>query len=364
MAGVSFKPMADRTPTIPPANDDFIRAFDTLDYLYGMVEAQGLIAATPHTAQARLPVIIVSGFLGAGKTTLMRRLLTGDHGLRITAIVNDFAALNIDAALLREVTDDTMALANGCMCCSLAGRAAQTLMSVRALDPMPDLVVIEASGIADPFALSQVALSVPGIVVDAVIAVADATMAERWTEDYLMKRQITTADLVLLNKTDLVPAQDAACAETAIMRLAPGAQVLRTVACAVPARVVLDVSCNPMGSVGISTRAAGATDSALHMDDERFLTITLSADEPVARDAFEAVLSGLGDGVLRAKGFLHLRDRPDAPELLQLVGRRWRWEPAPKNTGDASRLVVIGLARQMDPAAFSARFSGIGFKPI
>ena len=287
--------------------------------------------------------------------------MSADHGLKITAMVNDVAALNIDAALLQDVTDDAIALANGCVCCSLAGAAARGLMSVQALRPRPDLVVIETSGIGDPFALSQVALSVPCLVLDAVITVADVTMAERWAADPLLKRQITGADLVLLNKTDLVSAAEAARAESLIMRLAGRAPVLRTVACAAPVRVILDTRRQGAGARAILTRAAGTTDA---LDDSRFLTVTFSAEGVIDRDAFEAILAAVGDGVLRAKGFLRLRDRPDTPELLQLTGRRWRWESAPKDTGPDNRLVLIGLAGRMDPAVLKARFSTLGFKLV
>lgn len=342
-------------PAVPSA-DEFLRAFDTLDFLTGMVEAESLLRDAPERASGLVPVIIVSGFLGSGKTTLMRRLVTGARGRRITAIVNDVAALDIDAALVAEVADETIALADGCVCCSLAGSVARTLVEATARSPAPEAIVIEASGVADPYALAQVASSLPGLAVDGVVTVVDALTAHQAAGDYLMRRQVAAADLILLNKIDLVRPFDAEAAHELLSGLAPRAQLLRTVGCAVPAFVVFDVSRSE--SPGDSD-PSDPSDHALA--DARFHTLAFHAPRPVDRKSLEDALLALPAGIVRAKGLLTLSDAPDGLSLLQLVGRRWRWEDGP--TSSEGRLVVIGAAEGVDWQAIAARFVAQGFVP-
>src|SRR5690606_37910380 len=97
-----------------------------------------------------VPILLVTGFLGAGKTTFINDVLKADHGLRIAAIVNDFGSINIDAELLATATDAVIGLKNGCICCSLQGDLLRTLKRVMAEADRPELIVIEASGVADP----------------------------------------------------------------------------------------------------------------------------------------------------------------------------------------------------------------------
>jgi hypothetical protein len=117
-----------------------------------------------------IPLTIVGGFLGAGKTTLINRLLGGGHGRRITVIVNDFGAIKIDASLIADRDDDVIALANGCVCCSLGSSLSATLMQVRSAPDPPDHVVIEASGVSEPAKIAQIGLA--GLTVVMLVAVA------------------------------------------------------------------------------------------------------------------------------------------------------------------------------------------------
>ncbi|MEP3330990.1 GTP-binding protein [Sedimentitalea sp.] len=160
---------------------------------------------------ASLPLTIVSGYLGAGKTTLINRLLAEDHGIRLMVIVNDFGAINIDKALIKTRGDDTIALTNGCVCCTMGTDLTMALNDVLDRDDRPDHLIIEASGIADPAAIASAAIAEPELSYAGIITLVDAQNIEGLLDDPLIAPQVTqqisAADLVLLTKTDAaVPA--------------------------------------------------------------------------------------------------------------------------------------------------------------
>jgi G3E family GTPase len=314
--------------------EEYARAQDTLDFLVGMVEAEAFTRRLQRTPNRGVPTAVIAGFLGAGKTTLMRHLLTADHGLRVAALVNDFAALDVDAALIADVSGDTVSLANGCICCSQSGGTARALTDIVERKEQPHVILIETSGVADPWALAQVTCAVPGITLDCVLTVVDAAnCAPDPAVEFLLRRQVSAADIVLLNKIDLASEPEAATAAQWIAGLAPKAQVLRTIGCAVPPYLIFDQAAPRSAMDGDGGEAADG--------DYSFASIVLAAPDPVERSAIEQCLAGLPDGIFRAKGSLRLTDNRGQPELLQAVGRRWSWENAAESAPEC-RLVVIG----------------------
>lgn len=152
----------------------------------------------------RIPVTIFSGYLGAGKTTLINRLLREDHGQNITVIVNDFGSVNIDADLIAQEKADTVALTNGCVCCSLGDDLAVQLTTIALRADRPDHIVIEASGVSDPAAIAQTAAQVQALGQAGVITLVDGLNLGRQLADPdigpQIRQQLGAADLVLLNK--------------------------------------------------------------------------------------------------------------------------------------------------------------------
>ncbi len=156
----------------------------------------------------RLPLTVVSGYLGAGKTTLINRLLAGDHGLRLMVLVNDFGAINIDEALIEAQADDMIALSNGCVCCTMGADLFMALGDALDRDPRPDHLVIEASGIADPAAIANAAIAEPDLSYAGIVTLVDAGNIDALLDDEQIApqvaQQITAADLVLVTKTDTI----------------------------------------------------------------------------------------------------------------------------------------------------------------
>ena len=154
----------------------------------------------------RVPVTIFSGYLGAGKTTLINRLLREDHGLRLAILVNDFGAINIDEALIKTQDDGVVALQNGCVCCDLSQELGMSLNGIMMRAETPDHILIEASGVADPVSIANAASNDARLTHGGVVTVVDGPqLAEQVADDTIgdqVKGQVAAADLVLVNKAE------------------------------------------------------------------------------------------------------------------------------------------------------------------
>jgi G3E family GTPase len=157
-----------------------------------------------------IPLTVIGGYLGAGKTTLINSLLSAGHGRRLAVLVNDFGAVNIDRDLIVRHDGDTIALSNGCVCCSITDALGTALDKVIALGP--DNIVIEASGVADPAKIAYYGQGWPGVQLDAVAVLVDAASIRNRAGDKfvgeLVQRQLDAGDILLLSKTDLISRQE------------------------------------------------------------------------------------------------------------------------------------------------------------
>src|ERR1700760_3003732 len=158
-----------------------------------------------------VPILLVTGFLGAGKTSVVNHLLAHAAGRRIAAVVNDFGAINIDAELITGASDGVVSLSNGCICCSLQGDLLRTLAALLRRDPRPEFIVIETSGVADP---TDVVRNLMDPVIwkeaplETVLCVVDATQPAAALNDALLRSQVRAADVIALSRVDLADPAD------------------------------------------------------------------------------------------------------------------------------------------------------------
>ena len=194
-----------------------------------------------------VPLTILTGFLGAGKTTLLNYLLHSDHGLKIAVLVNDFGAINIDSQLITTVDGDTVSLSNGCICCTIRGDLLKATTDLLNRDEPPEYIVVETSGVSDPLEVA-LTFNVPQLQhrvrVDSIITVVDAENARHMQQreyEILSFAQIGVADIVVLNKVDLVTDEDRARLNEWIRDITPSARILEAVQGAVPPEFVFGV---------------------------------------------------------------------------------------------------------------------------
>lgn len=196
------------------------------------------------TANTRTPVTVITGFLGAGKTTLLNHLLSAGELGRVAALVNDFGAINIDAALVSTVADEVVELTNGCVCCSINGDLYGAVQRILALADPVDRIVVETTGLADPLPVGLTFLQTDlreRTSLDAVITVVDcANFALDLFASGPALAQIVHGDFIILNKADLVASEDREALERRIRIIKPRARTLTACQGCVPPEILFD----------------------------------------------------------------------------------------------------------------------------
>lgn len=341
----------------PPLDADYAAGMaTTMQALLGIANTS---AARQSEASSSIPLTVVTGFLGAGKTTLLNNVLADPGGRRIAVVVNDFGAVEVDAALVRERSASAISLSNGCVCCNLAAGLAATLGSLATQVESLDAMLLETSGIAEPAPIVHAAMQQPEIRLNAILGVLDCERTPALLGDTalqsLMGAQVGCADIVLLNKEDVASRHQTAETERWARATAhPRVRLLRTTHARLPPDLILGES---------RRRSFLLADDGLRQHDTLFEAFTLEHEGALNKRRLARWMDGLPVGVLRAKGIVMLADAPGQPVAVQVAGRRWSLvygAAAPASEADRSRMVVIGRRGTLEVAALHESFAWCG----
>lgn len=312
-----------------------------------------------------VPLTLLTGFLGAGKTTVLNRILAGDHGLRIAVMVNDFGDLDIDEELVAGRSEGTLRLTNGCICCSLKEGLVTAVMDVLHRNEGPEHIVLEASGVADPTGIATTLLApVFGgrIRLDGVVCVIDALQFDAdHAEQDLILRQLMVSDLIVLNKCDLIDETTLADIEAQIRGWLSQARILPTVQGDAPMAILLSSMHAPAARLHHAAAEhdcrTGQCAHPGHQAHGAFDTWYYETPEALCPEALQRLARSLPPTVYRIKGRARLPAPASGHGIIQGVGRRLHVEPVePRLRRDQSELVVIGARGSLNHTWLRASF--------
>ena len=327
----------------------------------------------------KTPVTVITGYLGAGKTTLLNRILSEPHGQKFAVIVNEFGEIGIDNDIIVNAEEEIFEMNNGCVCCTVRGDLIRILEGLMRRKGKFDAIIVETTGLADPAPVAQTFFMDDSIAnkakLDAVVTVADA----KWLQSRLndapeAKNQIAFADVIVLNKTDLVTPDELREVEMRIRAINPYAKVHKTERCTLPLAEVLGRNAFDLDRILDIEPAFLEADGhdhhhdhahehgdhdhhhdhahehggMRHYHDEDMQSVSLKTDKPLDPDKFFPWVQDLvakdGPSILRTKGILSFKDDPDRFVFqgvhMILDGDHQRaWKPEEKRE---SRIVFIG----------------------
>lgn len=311
---------------------------------------------------------VIGGFLGAGKTTLLNSWLRAAQGEHIAVLVNDFGELNIDAELIASVNGNVIGLSNGCVCCQIGDDLSRALMQVMAADIPFDAIVVEASGVSDPWRIAQLALAEPELSLGGVIVLVDAAAFLGHLADPLltdtMERQLRAADLIIVNKTDLVSTETLMCVHARIRVTAPKTQCLDSVQGHVPVALLRSPALplepmpavHPLDSCGMACDHELSTHGRVTINPEHgdlFQTWSARPTHVFETHALRSWIADPPEGLLRLKALLLTGDGEWSE--LQFAGRHGSLRRT-EVPGAGSGVVAIGLPGRLPLGALNSQF--------
>jgi G3E family GTPase len=328
-----------------------------------MVMQQVLSNTTKLSVKPKVPVTVVTGFLGSGKTTLINHILQGQHGKKIAVIVNEFGEIGIDGQLMISEQDEQLVeFNNGCLCCTVRGDLVRTLEDLAQRADL-DAVLVETTGLADPAPVASTFIVADEIKskfsLDAFVTVVDArNLHQNLQDSHEAQEQISFADIILINKTDLVLIEETIRAEQQIRSLNPIAKIYHSEFGVVDLPLIL-------GTNAFDLEAKLEVDPSFledleHEHDAQIGSFALTSAKPMDMNKFMLWMNALaqekGEDLYRTKGLFYARGFPErvlfqSVRMLTSMRRDRLWRPAEEKI---TQLVVIG--RNLDRDEFTKGF--------
>jgi G3E family GTPase len=312
---------------------------------------------TESRSKPKIPVTLIAGFLGAGKTTLLNHILSRDHGVRAAVLVNDFGSINIDAKLIVGVEGDTVNLANGCVCCTIRDDLVGACLGLLRRPEVPDHLFVELSGVSDPVPVLNTFLETQLAHVfsfNSLLSVVDAEQLPQLEGEMsrLARGQIGVADVVVLNKTDLVSADALARVKQLVQLVTPGSRIIETIQSRIPLELVFE------GGREVPQPRPEEDHHGERAHDHVFTTWSWTSDLPLSLPKLRSVLEQLPETVYRCKGVIHLEEIPIARHVLQMVGKRYHFEETGRWDDQAPRseIVLVGERSGISPDRLQSAF--------
>jgi G3E family GTPase len=292
---------------------------------------------------------LVTGPLGSGKTTLLRHILATQPG-KIAIVMNEFGEIAIDTKVIQGKNVRIAELGGGCVCCSLLGEFEAAVNEI--IEKIaPERIVVETTGLAEPEALVfNIQEALPQCRLDGVVSVIDADMLIRFPElGHTTRLQIEGADILLLNKIDLIEPGQVKPLETKLREINPTAAIVRTERCRIDPELLF--------GIGRERKIAPAEPGSpipatTHKHQPEFESFAFTSSKIFSRDCFEGFANGLPASVVRAKGFIRFADRA---QLFNFVAGRWELEPS---EAERTELVFIGKKLDAEKSAILGALDG------
>ncbi|MDP2121930.1 MAG: GTP-binding protein [Hoeflea sp.] len=313
----------------------------------------------------KIPVTVLTGYLGAGKTTLLNRILTEDHGKRYAVIVNEFGDVGIDNDLIVDADEEVFEMNNGCICCTVRGDLIRIIDGLMKRRNRFDAILVETTGLADPAPVAQTFFVDEDVQsktkLDAIVTVVDAKhlMGEIDTA-HEAQEQLAFADIILLNKIDLVSEQELAEVEARIRRINPTAVIRKSERCQVPLDQVIGRNAFDLDRV-LELEPDFLEHFHDHEHDDHVSSFSLTSDAPLSPERFfpwiQGVAQHFGMDMLRMKGIIAFEGDDDRYVMqgvhMLLEGNHQRpWKP------DETRLTrVVFIGRNLPRAIIENGFA-------